>query len=140
MEFVELTSEDERQQAYEILVELAPRLKRAEFMESFDHDLMKPHKLFGLRETGKLASVAAAWVLMTGEPQKLLWIYAFVTTEPMRSRGCGRALLDALEEYARGEGFDEIRVHAHGEEAMDFWESKTKFNKFSSIYRLIINE
>ncbi|MGD8369467.1 MAG: GNAT family N-acetyltransferase [Desulfobacterales bacterium] len=140
MGLVELIAEKDREEAYEILIELVPRLKRAEFLRSFDHELMKQHKLFGLRKVGKLVSVAAAWTLMTGVPEKLLWIYALVTTEPMRSKGHGRALLEALKQYARREGFDEIRAHAHREEAMAFWEEKTEFKKFSMIYRLTANE
>jgi GNAT superfamily N-acetyltransferase len=140
MEIFELSTEGDREEAYEILVELIPCLKRAEFMQSFEHDLMRHHKLFGLRDAGKLVSVAAAWTLMTGVPEKLLWIYALVTTEPMRSKGYGRALLAALEQYAKQEGFDEIRAHTHREPAKAFWEKKTEFDKFSDIYRRTVNE
>jgi len=86
-EFIEILGRREQEEAFEILIELVPHLKRSDFLQSFQHDLMKSHKLFGLRDSGRLVSVAAAWVLMTGLLEKLLWIYGFVTTEPMRSKG-----------------------------------------------------
>jgi hypothetical protein len=140
MELIELKTVEEREEAFTILVELIPQLKRKPFLDSFDHELMKSHKLFGLRKEGRLVSVAAAWVLMTGLPEKLLWIYALVTTEPMRNSGCGRTMLNALKQYASNEGFDEIRTHSHRERAAEFWVNKAKLDPFSIVYRKKINQ
>ncbi len=134
MEFAELETDEEYDEAYPILVELVPRLRRSDFLHSLTAN--PSQKLFGLRDSGRLVSVAAAWVLETGLAEKLLWIYAFVTTEPMRGRGCGRALAKGLQAAAKKEGFDEIRVHVHRDRAIEFWRNKTEFEYFSNIYRI----
>ena len=72
---------------------------------------------------------------MNGLFEKLLWIYAFVTTKEMRSKGYGKKLLLQLENYAERENFTEIRVHAHRERAITFCENKANFEIFSHVLR-----
>lgn len=93
MEFIEIKKQYDLEQAYEILKELVPELKREDFLKSFDHELLKNHKLFGLKSSGKPISVAAVWLLMNGLLQKFIWIYAFVITKSMRSKGFGKKLI-----------------------------------------------
>ena len=132
---VEIETPEQREQAFELLKELSPQINRAEFMASLDHQLMQNHKLFGLTDSGRLVSVAAVWLLMTGLMEKIIWIYGFVTTEPMRSRGYGKKLLQEIERYAREENFHEIRVHTHRELARHFWEDTVDFEWFSGVLR-----
>ncbi|CAB5139266.1 hypothetical protein D3OALGA1CA_3760 [Olavius algarvensis associated proteobacterium Delta 3] len=133
--FVEIETTDQLAQAFELLKELAPQIVKADFMASLDHELMQNHKLFGLTEGGRLVSVAAVWMLMTGLLEKILWIYGFVTTEPMRSKGYGKKLLQEIEHYAQKENFHEIRVHTHRELARHFWEDTVDFEWFSGVLR-----
>lgn len=134
-EFVELKTDRELPEAFPILKELVPPLAKDEFLRAHDHELLKPHKLFGLRVSGELVSVAAAWVLMTGLFDKILWIHAFVTKEDMRARGYGKQLLSEIEHYGRKEGFTEIRAHAHRERALEFWQEKVGYEAFSTVLR-----
>jgi GNAT superfamily N-acetyltransferase len=140
MDFIEIKTQQDLEQAYEILKELAPELDKADFFESLNHEFSKNHKLFGLTSSGKLISVAAVWLLMTGLLKKILWINAFVTTAGMRSKGFGEKLLQELEAYARRQKFNEIRVHAHRERAIVFWRKKAKFEIFSHVLTKKIDE
>ena len=136
MNFIEIRTQQELEEAYSILKELAPELNKEIFLESLNHDLLKNHRLFGLTSSGRLVSVAAVWLLMrSGLLEKLMWIYAFVTTKSMRSKGFGKKLLLELENYAEREDFSEIRVHAHRERAIHFWENKANFEIFSHVLR-----
>ena len=135
MNFIEINTQREVEEAFFVLRELAPELEKKAFFDSLNHDLLKNHKLFGLTVSGKLVSVAAVWLLMNGLSEKLLWINAFVTTKSMRSKGYGTRLLRELEAYASKENFDEIRVHAHRERAVNFWKSRTNFDMFSHVLR-----
>ena len=135
MNFIEIKTQQEMEEAYEIINELAPELNKEDFLKSLNHDLLKNHKLFGLTSSGKLVSVAAVWLLMNGLLEKIMWIYAFVTTKSMRSKGFGRKLLLELENYADSENFNEIRVHSHRERAITFWEKKANFEIFSHVLR-----
>ena len=139
MNFIEIKSQNELDQAYQILKELVPELKKEKFFESLNHVLLKNHKLFGLTSSGKIVSLAAVWLLMTGTLDKIMWIYAFVTSKTMRSKGFGKKLLLELENYAIREDFTEIRVHAHRERAINFWENEADFDLFSQVLRKKIN-
>jgi len=133
--FVEIKTPAQREQAYELLKELAPEINKKDFMASQDHKLMENHKMFGLMEGDQLVSVAAVWVLMTGLMEKMIWIYGFVTTEPKRSMGHGKKLLQEIERYAKKAEFHEIRVHTHREMVMHFWEDTADFEWFSRVLR-----
>ena len=135
MDFLEIKTQQELEEAHEIMKELVPELSKEGFLKSINHDLLKNHKLFGLKSSGKLVSVAAVWLLMNGLLEKFMWIYAFVTTKSMRSKGFGNKLILELENYAYREGFNEIRVHAHRESAIAFWENKANFENFSNVLR-----
>ena len=135
MDIIEIRNQQELEEAYKLIKELTPELNKEDFLKSLDHELLKNHKLFGLKSSGKLISVAAVWLLMNGLLQKFLWIYAIVTTERMCSKGFGKKLIDEIEKYAIRENFDEIRVHAHREQAIAFWENKTEFEIFSHVFR-----
>jgi len=135
MDFIEIKTQQELEEAYVVMRELVPELDKEVFLKSLNHDLLKNHKLFGLRSSGKLVSVAAVWLLMNGLLEKFFWIYAFVTTKEMRSKGFGKELLLQLENYAARENFNEIRVHAHRKRAIAFWENKANFEIFSHVLR-----
>ncbi len=135
MDFVEIRTQTDREQAFRIIKELIPGLDRPNFFNSLDHEFSNNHKLFGLRRSGKLICVAAVWFLMTGLNERLFWINVFVTTASMRSKGYGRTFLEALEAYAKKYHFNEIRVHAHRERAIHFWQLKANFEKSSQILR-----
>jgi GNAT superfamily N-acetyltransferase len=135
MNFIEIKSPRELEEAFIILKELVPELKKDSFLESLNHELLKNHKLFGFKSSGKIVSLAAVWLLMTGTLDKIMWIYAFVVTKSMRDRGFGKKLLVELEKYAMREDFTELRVHAHREWAIDFWENKAEFDRFSHVLR-----
>jgi len=74
MDFIEIKLQQELEEAYEILRELIPELEKELFFKSLSHELQKNHKLFGLRSSGELVSVAAVWLLMNGLFEKFMWI------------------------------------------------------------------
>ena len=135
VEFMELTSGKEWEDAFDILTELTPQLNKADFLLLRHHELQANHKLFGLKRSDNLVSVAAVWILINGLLEKLMWICGYVTTSSMRSKGYGGILLLELEEYARRKQFHEIRVHTNRDQAFNFWENKAKFEPFSCVLR-----
>ena len=135
MNFIEIKTRQEVEEAYLVLRELAPDLEKKAFLDSLNHDLAGNHKLFGLTVSGKLVSVAAVWLLINGLSEKLLWINAFVTTKRMRSKGYGTRLLRELQAYAARDNFAEMRVHAHRQRAIAFWRAKADFDPFSHVLR-----
>ncbi len=133
VDFLELQTIDEFSEAFPILKELDGRLEYDRFMSSMNDELSHNSKLFAIRHSGKMVSVAAVWLLMTGHFEKILWIHAFVTTKDQRSKGFGRLLLSGLSSVATENDCSEIRVHAHREKAIEFWKQKAGFQRFSTI-------
>ena len=135
VEFLELISDKEWEDAFDIIKELTPQLNKADFLQLRHHELQTNHKLFGLKLSGNLVSVAAVWVLINGLLEKLMWICGYVTTASKRSKGYGKILLLELEDYAKRKQFHEIRVHTHRDRAFNFWKDKAKFEPFSHVLR-----
>ena len=131
--FIELKTSDDYCEAFYVLQELDGRLKLDRFLSSMNHELSCNNRLFAIRQSGKIVSVAAAWFLMTGRFEKILWIHAFVTTKEQRSKGFGEQLVQGLYRVATEEACSEIRVHAHREKAIEFWKRKAGFHRFSTI-------
>jgi hypothetical protein len=86
VDFVELKTDDEYYEAFHILKELDGRLEYDRFLSAMHHELSCNTKLFAIRHSGKIVSVAAVWFLMTGLLEKIFWIHAFVTTKEQRSK------------------------------------------------------
>ena len=133
--FVELKTDDEYCEAFHILKELDGRLEYDRFLSAMHHELSGNTKLFAIRHSGKIVSVAAVWFLMTGLSEKIFWIHAFVTTKEQRSKGFGNLLLSGLYGAAIESGCSEIRVHAHREKAIEFWTDTAGFTSFSKIFK-----
>ena len=134
-EFTELTSNDDFSEAFHVLKELDERLDKNRFISAMHHELSNNSKLFAIRDSGQIVSVAAVWFLMTGLLEKILWIHAFVTTKKQRSKGFGKLLLSGLYRVAAEKDCSEIRVHTHRKHAIEFWTKKNGFDSFSLILR-----
>jgi GNAT superfamily N-acetyltransferase len=135
VKFIELKTDDEYSEAFHILKELDGRLKPDRFLSAMHHELSYNTKLFAIRDSGRIVSVAAVWFLMTGLFEKILWIHAFVTSKEQRSKGFGKLLLSGLYKVAIENDCAEIRVHAHREKAIRFWTHNAGFHTFSTILR-----
>jgi len=133
--FIELTSEDEFAEAFHVLKQLDDRLEIDSFILAMNHELSRNSKLYAVEDSGKIMSVAAVWIFMTGLFDRIFWIHAFVTTKKHRSKGYGKLLIAGLEKVAAEYGCSEIRVHAHRERAIEYWTEKAGFRNFSIIFR-----
>ena len=134
-DFIELKTTNDFSEAFSVLKELDGRLELKQFIAAMNHELSYNSKLFAIRHSGKIVSVAAVWLLMTGLFEKVLWIHAFVTTKEQRSKGFGKLLLSGLCKVATEAHCSEIRVHAHREKAVEFWKHKAGFRNFSTLLR-----
>lgn len=134
-DFIELKTDDEYAEAFEILKELDGRLELDCFISSMNHELGYNNKLFAIKHSRKLVSVAGVWFLMTGLLEKICWIHAFVTTGEQRSKGFGQLLLAGIYTVAKENECSEVRVHAHRAKAIEFWKQKADFHQFSTVLR-----
>ncbi len=134
-EFIEIVSQEDVLEAFDVLKELDDRLDIDRFLSSRQHELSAHSKLFAVRHAGAVVSAAGVWLLMTGLFERIMWIHAFVTTKQHRSKGFGSLLLAGLYQVAANMGCSEVRVHAHRPKAIAFWKQKAGFSEFSTILR-----
>jgi GNAT superfamily N-acetyltransferase len=135
MIFVELKTEDDWCEAYPLIKELTPDLTKKQFIEVRTHALSIIQNLFGIRVNDELVSIASTWSLVNSYSEKILWIYGFVTKKGMRSKSYGSNLVRYIEQYAKNNGYDQIRVHTTIDRvgAKEFWQNKLMFRMHSYV-------
>ena len=82
------------------------------------------HELLSLidRETGK--KIGYLWLHVFSATENKGFIYDFVIDKEFRGKGYGKLSLEALEEYARGLGVEQLSLHvfAHNSVAVSLYE------------------
>ncbi len=136
VEFIELNSEEELKEAFYVLKELDSRIELESFIASYNDSWSANRRLYGIRQENKLISVAEIWFLITGLNERILWVNAFITQEKYRSKGYGDLLIKELCALAVRMSCVEIRIHAHRNSAMRYWQQKQGFKEFSTVFSL----
>ena len=108
----ELTAQWEFDSVYHLMCELYPTLTQDDYNSFVSETIPDINQLFGLFEGDCLLTVASTHTARLIGGDRILWIFHMVTREGYRSRGYGGHLISYLEDYARQNGFDQLRVHS----------------------------
>lgn len=139
MNIRELMTDDEFRSAYEVMHELRIDLDEDEYMALLSEMRPRGYRLIAAEEDGRIVALAGIGKGVNFYYRRYIWVYDLVTSEGVRSKGYGLALLEHLDELARAEGCDTLalasglqRTDAHrfyldkaGLEKMSFTFSKT---------------
>ena len=135
MNIEELTTENELDEAYEVMHELRTAVGREKYHELLNE--MRPdYRLYAVRDNGRIVALAGIGFGTNLYYLRYLWVYDLITTEEARSKGHGKALLDHLEELARKEGCDTLAL-ASGLQRADahrFYEDKIGMKRMSYTF------
>ncbi len=110
MEIVELRSDAEVAEAFYIIRELHDRLDRRRYEELLAEMAPNGYRMFAVRDGGGLTAVAGVQVLTNLYYERHLYVFDLVATEGARSKGHGRALMQHVEAFARGEGCEYLAL------------------------------
>lgn len=127
MRIVELTTEAEWREAFPVMRELRTHLDEATFLDLMRTMAPSGYRLFAARDDAGVIRALAG----IGEQTNLyyghhIWVYELVTTAAERSRGYGKALIDAVDALALERGCDTVAL-ASGLQRADahrFYEQK----------------
>lgn len=104
MQIVELRSEAEFEEAFPVVRELHGELDERKYAELLAEMVPNGYRMFAVRDDGEVIAVAGMQVLTNLYYERHLYVYDFVATAGVRSKGHGAALMEHLERFARREG------------------------------------
>nr|WP_179115748.1 GNAT family N-acetyltransferase [Bacillus sonorensis] len=136
--FKEIQSETERKEVYPVMKQLRPHLDESAFLELVE-TLQKTenYKLLALYSNDVPVSLAGFSKRVTLNQGAHVWVEDLVTCEKHRSKGYGKQLLSAVEEWAKQQGCRSVALSSGTQrrDAHRFYEEKMKYNKASYLYR-----
>lgn len=140
----ELVSEEEIQQAFEIVRDFRGHLTEAEYLELAEEMGKQGYRMFGLRDSGRLVSVAGVRIISNFRWGRHLWVYDLVTGAADRSKGYGGELLGWLEEFAARHGCALVALSSDisKSETHRFFEERMSYKRLSYVFskRVVENE
>jgi GNAT superfamily N-acetyltransferase len=104
VQIVELRSEAEFEEAFPVVRELHSELDERKYAELLAEMVPNGYRMFAVRDDGEVTAVAGMQVLTNLYYERHLYVYDFVATAGVRSKGHGAALMEHLERFARREG------------------------------------
>ena len=142
MQLVELRTEAELREAFPIMRELRPYLVEERYLELLGDMLPHGYRLFGLRESGNLVALAGVELLTNLYYGRHVWVYDLVTTAGERSRGCGKRLLEYVEDFARAQRCDVVALSSGVERtgAHRFYEKHMGYDRPSYVFTKVIGD
>lgn len=135
---VELTSADEFRRAYPVMNELRTHLMT---VEEYETQLAKMredgYRLFAAVEDDEYVALAGIAIRTNFYYGRFLYVYDLITSESVRSKGHGKALLDHLEALARDRGCQTIALSSgvQRQDAHRFYEDRMGYDRVSYVFK-----
>jgi GNAT superfamily N-acetyltransferase len=140
----ELMSEEEIRQAFAILRDFRGHLSEAAYLELVGDMSKQGYRMFGLRDSRRLVSVAGVRIISNFRWGRHLWVYDLVTGAADRSKGYGGELLGWLEEFAARNGCSLVALSSDisKSETHRFFEERMSYKRLSYVFskRVVENE
>ncbi|NQT32999.1 MAG: GNAT family N-acetyltransferase [Candidatus Omnitrophica bacterium] len=139
-EIVELSSEEELGESFQVMSQLRPHLSKEEYIDLLEEMIPDGYRLFALRESGKMTAVAGVSVGTNLYHGRHVWVYDLVTLEAARSKGYGKKLLEYIENFARKENCSIIALASNLErtEAHKFYQNKMGYEKKGFVFQKVL--
>ncbi|MBJ3885602.1 GNAT family N-acetyltransferase [Salmonella enterica subsp. enterica serovar Kentucky] len=134
----ELHSETELKEVYPIMRQLRPHLDETSFVELVKEAReAESYTLFALYEGDMRVALAGFLPRVSLNQGRHVWVADLVTCEKHRSKGFGKKLLGAVEEWAKRNGLASIALSSGVQraDAHRFYEDKMEYKKASYLFR-----
>jgi GNAT superfamily N-acetyltransferase len=135
--FSELSTEQEWKEAFPVLVQLRSGLTLEKFLLDRDRLLKSGYHLFGLKDDGRLVSVASAIVYPHVSHGSDCWVHDLATSEHDRDKGYGRALMQHMEKFASSSGCSRLLVHTRDsrDRAQNFYGNRMQYDRYAVVFQ-----
>ncbi|WP_307893752.1 GNAT family N-acetyltransferase [Bacillus swezeyi] len=134
----EIQSETELREVYPVMKQLRPHLDEEAFLELADKaKKTENYRMLALYDDAVPVSLAGFVQRVTLNQGVHVWVDDLVTCEKHRSKGYGKKLLSAVEEWAKQHGCRTVALSSGTQrrEAHRFYEEKMGYEKASYLYR-----
>lgn len=134
---VELTSEDQWNEAFPILNQLRTDLSLSKYLDLLRIMTKEGYRLIALYVKNKIVALAGIHLNINFYNQRYLFVNDLVTDLSYRSKGYGKKLLDYIHDWARKKGVLYISLESgiHRKEAHRFYEKKMDYEKWCYSFR-----
>jgi GNAT superfamily N-acetyltransferase len=110
MTFLELTTDAEILTGREVMRQLRPGIAEEDYLATVRRMMDAGYRQVALVEDGAVLAMAGFRIFEMLYAGRILYVDDLSTDERVRSRGCGRALLDWLKSEARAKGCAELHL------------------------------
>lgn len=134
----ELESRDDLRRAFGVMRELRAHLDEPQYLAYLDEMVEDGYRLFAREDReGGIVALAGIALRTNFYYGRHIWVYDLVTSEGVRSRGHGEALLNHVERLARELDCDVIALSSGLErtEAHRFYEERMGFERASYAFK-----
>ena len=136
-EFLELKTESEWSQAFQVLRELRQGLTVDKFLADRERLLRDGFRLFGLQADGRICSVASAHVYPHVSHGSDCWVHDLATSQNDRGNGYGEALMRHIEGVASSLGCSRALVHTGNSRAhaQNFYANHLGYDRYAVVFQ-----
>ncbi|PYZ97621.1 GNAT family N-acetyltransferase [Alteribacter lacisalsi] len=134
----ELQTESEIRQAYQVMRHLRTNLSEDDYMKLVKEAReLDGYRMMVLDHDGKIAVVAGFKPMITLYYGRFVWVCDLVTDPAIRSKGFGEALLKAVHQWAKDEGYERMALSSglQRTEAHRFYEKKLNYERASYVFK-----
>jgi GNAT superfamily N-acetyltransferase len=110
MTFIELATDAEILTGREVMRQLRPGIAEEDYLATVRRMMDAGYRQVALVEDGEVRAMAGFRIFEMLYAGRILYVDDLSTDERVRSRGCGRALLDWLKSHARSNGCAELHL------------------------------
>lgn len=137
MQIQELQSQGEWREAFHVMRELRHDLDEQEYLYLLSRMVEEGYRLFAMRDSGVIVSLAGVAVLTNFSYGRHLWVYDLVTASNTRSKGYGRRLLEFIEEFAHRENCKVVALSSGlgRTDAHRFYQKHMNYEKPSYVFK-----
>ncbi|NTU26955.1 GNAT family N-acetyltransferase [Bacillus tequilensis] len=134
----QLTTKEEWAESYPVMSELRTELDEETYLQRLEACVQKEsYMLFALYEGTSIRALCGALPRVSIQKGEHLWVADLVTTEPYRSKGYGKMLLDFAADWAKKAGCGSVSLSSglQRKDAHRFYTDKMGFTIESYLFR-----
>lgn len=133
----ELTTEDEWEDAYPVMVQLRTHLDRDTYLASLRAMADDGYRLFAVSTEDGIVSLAGLVIRVNMYYGRHVWVHELVTDADHRSEGHGLELLSFVEDWAREHDCELVALSSglQREDAHRFYEERADMDRASYVYK-----
>ena len=140
LEIQELKSQEEFEEAFEVMSELYQDLDRETYFDLLQNMIQGGYRLFALRDSSVIVSLAGIAIITNFYYGRHVWVYDLVTTSKVRSKGYGSQLMKFIEDFARQENCKVFALLSAIERngAHRFYQERMNYEKPSYVFKKVV--